>query len=269
LNREAQEVLFEGADRGSEADHPEPMNFARSLPLDKALHPETLLVHHMNGELLEPNHGAPLRLFVPGWYGVASVKWLQRIAVIDRPFKGYFQTVKYTIQRQGKSGLETVVVGPMAIKSEIIRPRPGEVLGIGTVRLFGVAWAGEQPVDRVEVSTDGGRNWDDATLLGPTAPYSWTLWEFLWEVAESGHHALLARATAADGTVQPMQHDLLNGGYMIHFCRPIQVRVERALLSRAVSGDADTLLYDMNAFAEENMSRPLDVNLEFSGGAGI
>src|SRR5262249_26333201 len=90
------EVLFEGADRGSEPAHPEPMSFARSLPLAKALDPDTLLVWRMNGEFLKPSHGFPLRLFVPGWYGVASVKWLRRIEVLDRPFQGYFQTTKYT-----------------------------------------------------------------------------------------------------------------------------------------------------------------------------
>src|SRR5262249_18072998 len=86
----AVEVLFEGEDCGSEADHPETMHFARSLPLDKALHPDTLLAYRMNGELLDPIHGFPLRLFVPGWYGVASVKWLRRIEVLDRPFHGYY-----------------------------------------------------------------------------------------------------------------------------------------------------------------------------------
>src|SRR5262249_8092947 len=154
-------------DRGSEADHPEEMAFARSLPLDKALAADTLLAYRMNGEPLEPDHGYPLRLFVPGWYGVASVKWLQRIEVLDRPVKGYFQSTEDTIQRRTAGGAETVVVGPMAPKSEILRPRAGAVGGVGTNRVFGVAWAGEEAVARVEVSTDGGRTWADAALVGP------------------------------------------------------------------------------------------------------
>src|SRR5437588_11659314 len=125
----ALEVLFEGWDSGSESDHPEEMCFARSLPLAKALHPDTLLAYRMNGELLEPVHGFPVRLFVPGWYGVASVKWLKRIEVLDRPFKGYFQTVKYTRQRRGRKGTETELVGPMAVKSEILRPSAGAGVG--------------------------------------------------------------------------------------------------------------------------------------------
>jgi DMSO/TMAO reductase YedYZ molybdopterin-dependent catalytic subunit len=263
------EVLFEGADQGSESDPPEPMHFARSLPLTKAFDPDTLLAFRMNGELLEPSHGFPVRLFVPGWYGVASVKWLQRIEVLDRPFPGYYQTKKYTVQRQTSQGPESVVVGPMAVKAEIILPAAGAVLGMGTSRLFGVAWAGEEAVARVGVSTDGGQTWDQADLIGPRAPYSWTLWEYLWEVAEAGDYTLLVRAEAESGAVQPLRHDPLLGGYMIHFSRPRTLCVEGARRSLAHRSDLDTLLYDMNAYAEENMRLPLDVEMEFAGGGGI
>src|SRR4051812_6012140 len=184
LEPDAVEVLFEGADVGTESDHPAPMPFARSLPLAKALHPDTLLAFRMNGETLDPSHGFPLRLFVPGWYGVASVKWLRRVEAVSEPFRGYFQSVKYTGQRRTERGVETEIVGPMGPKSEVIRPRAGDALGLGGNRFFGVAWAGEDSVSRVEVSTDGGRTWNDATLMGPQAAYSWTLWEYLWE-AES------------------------------------------------------------------------------------
>ncbi len=223
----AVEILFEGCDQGSESDHPEPMYFARSLPLAKALDRDTLLATHMNGELLSASHGFPLRLFVPGWYGVSSVKWLRRIEVLDRPFHGYYQSVKYTVRRAAPSGLETVVVGPMAVKSELIRPSAGAELGVGTNRLFGVAWAGEEAVARVEVSIDGGRNWSDAELIGPRTPYCWTLWEYLWEAAEPGEYSLLTRAVSTSGRTQPSQHDPLHGGYLIHHSRPIPVRVER------------------------------------------
>jgi hypothetical protein len=245
------------------------MFFARSLPLAKVLDPDTLLVTRMNGELLEPAHGFPVRLLVPGWYGVASVKWLSRIEVIDRPFKGYYQTVKYTVQRRGTNGVDTVVVGPMAVKSEIIRPHPDEILGVGTNRLFGVAWAGQEAVGRVEVSTDGGRSWADAELIGPQAAHSWTLWEYLWEVAEPGAYTIVARAVSKGGKVQPAEHDLLNGGYLIHFSRPRAVRVESTRRIVDQRSDAALLLYDMNAFAEENTRFPLDVDLQFSGGEGI
>jgi DMSO/TMAO reductase YedYZ molybdopterin-dependent catalytic subunit len=263
------EILFEGADRGSESDHPEPMNFARSLPLAKAMHPDTLLAIRMNGETLEPAHGFPVRLFVPGWYGVASVKWLSRISAIDEPFKGYFQTKKYTYQQRAANGTETHVVGPMRVKSEILRPRMDESLGVGTNRIFGVAWAGEEPVASVDVSTDGGRSWNPAQLVGPRAGYSWSMWEYLWEVATPGDYSLLARATSWSGQVQPASYDPLYSTYMIHFSRPTNVRVELSRKSVAQLGDPDTYLYDMNAYAEENKRLPLDAELEFAVGGGI
>lgn len=266
----AQEVVFEGHDRGSEADHPEPMQFARGLPLLKALDPDTLLAFRMNGELLEPSHGFPVRLIVPGWYGVASVKWLRRIEVVDRPFRGYYQSVKYTIRRKTASGLDDmVVVGPMAVKSEIVRPREGDLLGIGANRLFGVAWAGPEAVARVDISVDGGSSWSAAELIGPQAPHSWTMWEYLWEVAEPGEYQLLARAVSKSGQMQPMRHDPLNGGYQIHFCRSRPVRVAGARTIRDQRTTTEMLQYDMNAFAEENIRFPLDVEMVFMSGEGI
>jgi DMSO/TMAO reductase YedYZ molybdopterin-dependent catalytic subunit len=269
IKPQATEVVCEGCDQGTEPDHPEPMSFARSLPLAKALDPDTLLATRMNGEELEPSHGFPVRLLVPGWYGVASVKWLTRIEVIDHVFQGYFQTHKYTVQRPGARGLETRVVGPMVAKSEIIRPRADEILGLGTNRLFGVAWAGPEAVARVDISTDGGRTWDHARLLGPQEPYSWTMWEYLWEVAEAGTYSLLARASSAAGDLQPARHDPLNGGYQIHFSRPRDVRVERTRHVSDQPSDTGLLVYDMNAFAEANTRFPLDVEMIFGEGEGI
>jgi DMSO/TMAO reductase YedYZ molybdopterin-dependent catalytic subunit len=269
IKSEAREVVFEGADRGSEADHPQPMHFARSIPVQKALHPDTLLAVRMNGEPLNPSHGYPVRLLVPGWYGVASVKWLTRIELIDHAFDGYFQSVKYTVQRPGKGGSVTVPVQAMTVKSEIVRPRAGEVLGVGTNRLFGLAWAGEEAVARVEVSLDRGRTWADAELIGPRAAHSWTMWEYLWEVAEPGSYAIQVRAISESGRVQPATHDPLAGGYEIHHSRPIEVHVQAGRHIHAQPADVETLLYDMNAYAEENARFPLDIEMEYTQGEGI
>src|SRR5262245_8922190 len=237
------EILCEGLDTGREADCPEPLTFARSLPLGKALDTDTLLVTRMNGEPLEPIHGFPLRLIVPGWYGVASVKWLGRIAALDQRFTGYYQTRKYTVQRRTPHGsVETCVVGPMAVKSEIIRPAAGETLGLGPNRIFGVAWAGQEAVARVEVSADGGVSWGDAELLGPKAPFSWTLWEYLWEAADTGSRELMARATTASGLVQPTEHDMLLGGYQIHFMRPRKIVVDSRKRGQDRYADGDALV---------------------------
>lgn len=269
LQASAVDILFEGADQGTEPDHPEVMPFARSLPLEKALHPDTLLATRMNGELLNEAHGAPVRLFVPGWYGVASVKWLKRIEVLDKPFHGYFQSKKYTFRRKSDNGLETVIIGPMAVKSEIIRPKNGELLGIGTNRVVGLAWAGEEAVAHVDVSVDGGKSWLRASLIGPQAPYSWTLWEYLWELGTPGTYSLLARTTSTGGRTQPMEYDPLYLGYMIDFCRPLNVHVAAASRTYAEIGNIDALLFDINAYAEENTRLPLDVEAHYSAGGGI
>jgi DMSO/TMAO reductase YedYZ molybdopterin-dependent catalytic subunit len=143
------EIVATGADVGSEPDHPDSMNFARGLPAAKALHRDTLLALRMNGEPLTPSHGFPLRLLVPGWYGVASVKWLTRLDASPVPYPGYFQTVKYTIKRIGNGSQETVPLAEMAVKSEIVRPFAGEALGLGKQRVFGLAWAGPRSCARL------------------------------------------------------------------------------------------------------------------------
>jgi DMSO/TMAO reductase YedYZ molybdopterin-dependent catalytic subunit len=269
LRSDATEIVFYGADSGKEHGHEQPQCFARSLPLDKALHPDSLLATHMNGELLEPSHGYPMRLVVPGWYGVASVKWLTRIEAVSSPFQGYFQTVKYTIKHRTGGGIRTDVVGPMPAKSEIIRPLEQSVLGIGANRLFGMAWAGEHAVAAVEISVDGGVSWQRAELQGPQAPYSWTAWEYLWETAAPGEYTLLARAISADGQVQPMDHDSDRGGYLINFSRPIPVRLDAGRVSQDFVGDIAKLQREMTALARERSSRPLDAEIEFTSGAGI
>ena len=265
----AVEVFCQGADRGTEPDHPEPMHFARGLPLAKARHRDTLLATSMNGEPLTPSHGFPVRLLVPGWYGVASVKWLTRLELSAKPLEGYFQTYKYTVKRKAANGTQTVGIQSMAVKSEIVRPFAGERLAAGKQRIVGLAWAGEEGIGRVEVSTDGGRTWADAELLGPLAPYSWTLWERVADLREAGPRQILSRATSTSGRVQPSEHDPLLGGYLIHFSRPINVQVESRTAAETRDRDAALLVYDMNAFAEANARRPLDVDLEFTYGAGI
>jgi DMSO/TMAO reductase YedYZ molybdopterin-dependent catalytic subunit len=269
LKPEATELVFYAADSGAEGGEMQPQAFARSLPLEKALHPDTLLATHMNGEPLEPSHGYPLRLIVPGWYGVASVKWVERIEAVTEPFRGYFQSVKYTIEHATGSGRRIDVVGPMPVKSEILRPSDGTILGVGGNRIFGMAWAGESAVAAVEISTDGGETWQRAQLHGPVARFSWSPWEYLWEVAAPGCYTILARAVAEDGQVQPMQHDRRRGGYLINFCRPIKVSVDAARTSADRFGDAKSLQQEMTSMARERSSWPLDADMDLVSGAGI
>jgi DMSO/TMAO reductase YedYZ molybdopterin-dependent catalytic subunit len=269
IKPDAVEIVFEGADSGMEEGYDRPTPYARSLPLEKALHPDTLLATRMNGEVLDLSHGFPVRLLIPGWYGVASVKWLRRIEVVNEPFQGYFQTVKYTVQRATGRGVQREVVGPMPIKSEIIRPADDAVLGVGANRMFGTAWAGEDAVAAVEVSVDGGATWQHAELNGPREPFSWTLWEYLWEVPTPGEYQLLSRAISIAGQIQPTRHDPLLEGYLINFSRPTTVNVDANHSSQDLLGDWTSLRREMTEVARERAALPLDAEMEFISGAGI
>lgn len=225
IEESARQVVFQGADRGRESGAAGEIPFARSLPLDAALHPDTVVALRMNGEPLTPAHGRPARLIVPGWYGVASVKWLAGATFIDRSFDGYFQTVKYTVERESSFGRSREVVGVMQPKSEITRPGRGETLEPGRRHVEGIAWAGNETVAAVEFSCDGGKSWRLVDLTGRREAYCWTTWRTCWEAAGEGRHTLLSRAISSSGKVQPMRHDPRNGGYMIHFSRPTEVIV--------------------------------------------
>jgi len=268
LQAEAREVVFTGADRGKESDHPNTMAFARSLPVEVALHRDTLLATSMNGEPLNAAHGAPVRLLVPGWYGVASVKWLERIQVTDKQFRGYYQSNKYTVKRRTASGMVTEIVGEMQPKSEILRPQAGETLGVGLHRILGVAWAGPDAVEAVEVSTDNGKTWAQAELAGISAPYSWTMWEFSWRPDQPQACTLLSRAVSSGGRTQPMRHDPLCGGYLIHHSRPIEVQVE-AVWSAGDELNREQVKQAFDQAAEERSQMHLDIEMKYTDGGGI
>ncbi|HLL85619.1 MAG TPA: molybdopterin-dependent oxidoreductase, partial [Longimicrobium sp.] len=156
----AREVLVEAADEGVAGGSE--IRFARSLPMEKALHPDTLLAFEMNGAPVPAEHGAPLRLVVPGWYGMASVKWVSRISVLTEPFAGWFQRDRYVMDYG--AGAPAVPVAEMAVKAVVTVPRGGEVLGTGPVTVRGWAWSGAGPVARVQVAVDGGEAWEDARV---------------------------------------------------------------------------------------------------------
>jgi DMSO/TMAO reductase YedYZ molybdopterin-dependent catalytic subunit len=204
-----------------------PISYARSLPRAKALQPEVLLAYGMNGEDLPFSHGFPLRAIVPGWYGMASVKWLTRIVVLDVPFQGYWQTVDYAYWER-RNGLPVrTPLGEMQVKSEIARPARYEVVPAGTsYRVHGAAWTSAAEIIRVEVSTDAGATWSDARLFGPSAAYTWRFWEYCWHTPkQAGHHTLLSRATDSHGRSQPVSHDPDRANYMITHTLPVEVEV--------------------------------------------
>ena len=206
LKDTALEVVFEGADNGREEEDGVAfdLNYRRSLPLEKAWHPDTLLAYEMNGEVLTSDHGFPLRLMVPRWYGMASVKWLTRINVLEQPFYGFFQQRRYVMIKEGPEGsLEREPVTALKVKSLIVSPRHGEVIQPGTCTIRGFAWSGEGEVKSVAVSTDGGRYWQHASLLGESDPNTWRQWELIWPVSHPGHFIFMVRATDSAGNTQP------------------------------------------------------------------
>ena len=203
----AVDVVFTGADHGVERGVEQ--DYQRGLALAEAMRPETLLVWAMNGTPLPPQHGAPLRLVVPGWYGMAQVKWLTRIDVSTEPFTGFQNATAYRLKVDADEDGEPVtriqprsLLAPPGWPDFMTRER---FVRAGPVTLTGRAWSGRAPVTGVEVSTDGGASWSDAALARADAahPYSWRPWTFLWD-ARPGTFELLTRARDELGA-QPVE----------------------------------------------------------------
>ncbi len=214
----AVEVAFAGADAGL-TEVGKAARFERSLPVHKAMDPDVLLAWEMNGEPLPPQHGHPLRLVVPGWYGVASVKWLTEIRVLDAPFEGFFQRERYVYR--GEEGMEDgTPVTSMRVRALVARPGEGERIRVGApTEVRGTAWSGDAPVQRVEVSVDGGATWRDARLGQAEGPYACVPWSLAWSPARPGACEIVARATDGDGNVQPLEsvwNELGYGNNVVH-----------------------------------------------------
>jgi DMSO/TMAO reductase YedYZ molybdopterin-dependent catalytic subunit len=229
LTKDAVEVVLQGADSGVVNNEPKPagkLHFARGLPLAKALKPEVLLAYRMNGEALPTAHGFPLRAVISGWYGMASVKWLTRVVVMDKPFNGYEQTTDYTIWERHKDLPTLTPLSKMQVKASITRPAAGETIPAGSAyRIYGAAWAGESDVSKVEISTDGGKNWALAKFTDEPKPFCWRRWEYSWEKPTAGKHKLLARATDNQRNTQPTKRDPNRRNYMINHVVPVEVQV--------------------------------------------
>ncbi|HEY6069922.1 MAG TPA: sulfite oxidase [Chthoniobacterales bacterium] len=224
----ATEIIFEGADRGQLEDPKSPrgeIHFARSIPIEKAH--DVVLAHKMNGEEIPTEHGYPVRAIVPGWYAVASVKWLQRIIVTDKPFGGYYQTLDYAYWEREDGQARLTALSQMQTKAVITHPAEGEAISANSnVRVRGAAWTGDGEIKKVELSVDGGLNWSAAKLLGESKPNAWRLWESDWETpAKSGNATLIARATDSNGQTQPLERDHDRGTYMINHLLPITVEI--------------------------------------------
>ena len=214
LRPEALELVFSGLDRGIEGRQVQ--TYQRSLSLDDASRPEVLLAYAMNGEPLPPQHGFPLRLVVPGWYGMTSVKWLDQIEAVSEPFQGFQMAHAYRYAQSADWVGEPVnlmrvraLMTPPGIPDFMTRTR---LVPAGRVTLRGAAWAGRAAVTRVEVSADGGATWAAAEVGEPLSPFAWADWSFEWD-ARPGPATLCVRATDAAGNTQPMAPAWNFGGY--------------------------------------------------------
>jgi DMSO/TMAO reductase YedYZ molybdopterin-dependent catalytic subunit len=194
-------LTFRGADGGS-VEGADGVRYERGLSIAEAEEAGALLAYEMNGEPLTSPHGYPLRLIAPGWYAVASVKWLTEINVTDRPLEGPYQTDKYWYEwvRDGRD--ERAPVKLMNVRALISSPDPGERVPRGETAIRGVAWSGAAPIAKVEVSLNGGL-WREARLVGEGHRAAWQWWELITRLQEAGPVVVRARATDADGRVQP------------------------------------------------------------------
>jgi len=227
VNANALEIAFEGADQGEGKNDPPPpgqIHFARSIPIEKARRPEVLLAYRMNGKDLPAAHGFPVRAIVPGYYGMASTKWLTRIQVLVEPFNSYWQTTDYGYWDRVSGTPVRRPILDMQVKSLIARPAMRETVKAGLdYKIFGSAWTGDADISRVEVSADGGKTWAGATMRDRSVRFCWRAWDFNWRAPVAGRYTLMSRATDSSGKMQQPQHNYDYGNYVVHHTLPIDI----------------------------------------------
>jgi DMSO/TMAO reductase YedYZ molybdopterin-dependent catalytic subunit len=235
LKESAKEILLDGSDSplGSMP------KFQRTLTVQKALDPDTLLAYEMNGEPLPDEHGFPLRLIAAGWAGDSWVKWLRHIEVLDHEFEGFWMKTAYRHPTHhvepgaAVDSSELVPVTELNVKSVIATPH--EWVKPGRVRISGTAWSNSSPVTRVDISLDGGSTWKPAKLGKEQSRYAWRLFELDWQ-APAGKHTLMARATNAAGQTQPLQEEWNPSGYLWNVAQPLKVEVSGNEVPRPAAG---------------------------------
>lgn len=225
LSDQALEVVIEGADEGSVADDHQRIPFARRLSRDQALSSDTLLAYAMNGSLLPVEHGFPVRLVVPDWYGMASVKWVTRITATSQHVPLHFQDDDYVIiHAEGDQTTKTPLT-TTRVRSLILTPTPHERISTGAHMIRGLAWSGAAPIARVEVTVDGGRTWKAAEFASDPERYAWRRWEYIWNARDVGLTTLCSLAYDADGHTQPVEPEWNILGYANNAIQSVPVQV--------------------------------------------
>lgn len=235
----AVEVVFTGLDRGVQGGIEQ--QYERSLTLADATADDVLLAYAINGQPLPPQHGFPLRLLVPGWYGMTHVKWLRSITVVSEPFKGYQQEPAYhwapSVDELGEPVtrmLPRALMVPPGIPDFMSRVR---IVSIGDQAVEGRAWSGQGPVVRVEFSIDGGASWSDAELGEADDAYAWRPWSSRWHAGEEGEYELCCRATDSAGNVQPSEVPWNAQGVCNNVIQRVTVTARRSRVSVQPAAD--------------------------------
>ncbi|MEH7095584.1 sulfite oxidase [Neobacillus vireti] len=222
----AREIIFEGYDYGKRPDSSHIFSFARSLPIEKALEPDTIIAYEYNEQPIPFKHGFPLRLIVPGWYAMASVKWIKKITVIDKKYKGPFQTVDYVFYPNKENDNGKFPVTTIHVNSTIQYPLNRQLLPTGNYQIKGIAWTGKGMITKVELSLDGGQTWKICQLTSIPEKYTWVLWTFKWEALKKGEYTIRSKATDSEGNVQHSEAFWNRKGYGYNAIDTIEVKVE-------------------------------------------
>ncbi len=194
--------------------------FVRQVPMVKATHPDTVIAYAMNGQPIPVPHGAPVRAIIPGWEGAYSVKWLDSLSVIDKEFEGFWVAsgYRYPTKRVAPGAAvdpkDTAPLKGLVVKSLITQPAEGAIFPAGAVAIAGFAWAGENDIAKVDISTDNGISWQPARLVGESARYSWRRFEFSFKADKPESVLILSRATDSKGNVQPAVSQWNPSGYL-------------------------------------------------------
>jgi DMSO/TMAO reductase YedYZ molybdopterin-dependent catalytic subunit len=218
---------------GADAPVASTPDFIRSLPMKKAMHPATILALSMNGQT-PAIHGFPVRLVVPGWDGTSWVKWVTRITAAAQANTGFFMNPAYRYPKYSlppgtpANPAELEVIEGMPVKSCITAPEEQAKIAPGPVTIRGFAWAGENAIERVEVSTDGGSRWREAQLSSQKLPFAWRLWNLEWRPGDPGYYTLMSRATDTAGRVQPIVSQWNPSGYLWNAIDRVGVIVEKS-----------------------------------------
>ncbi|MFA9560105.1 sulfite oxidase [Evansella sp. AB-rgal1] len=225
IKQSALEITFTGHDDGIEKGKEEKVSYTRSLPLWKALHPDTIIAYAFNNKPIPFKHGSPFRLIVPQWYGMASVKWLKEIKVINHHYEGKFQTDDYMYYPNIENDENVFPVTEINVNSTIQQPINLTTFKVGVIEVNGIAWTGKGMIQHVFISIDNGDTWEKA-MLHSKGKYGWVSWKYLWRVTKKGEYTVLCKAADSEGRTQPEVPYWNRKGYGYNGVHKIQVMIE-------------------------------------------